>query len=129
MRDTEPLQDIFAVLFFLAVGMLFNPSVLVHQPVEILQLLAVIVLGKPVVAFLMLRLCGQTTPAAGTIAAGLAQIGEFSFILAAMGVALQLFPPVGQDLVLATALLAITINPLLLRATEWMFPPPRRLEP
>jgi monovalent cation:H+ antiporter-2, CPA2 family len=129
MHDTEPLQDIFAVLFFVAVGMLFDPSVLVHQPVAIAVLLAVIIFGKPVAVFLLLRLFGQTAATAGTIAAGLAQIGEFSFILAAMGVELKLLPQLGQDLILAVALIAITINPLLFRITGWVFPLPRRLEP
>jgi CPA2 family monovalent cation:H+ antiporter-2 len=127
MRDTEPLQDIFAVLFFVAVGMLFNPNVLLQQPVQIVVLLAVIVLGKPVAAWLMLRLLRVNTADAGIIAAGLAQIGEFSFILAALGVSLGLLPQLGQDLVLAAALLAITLNPILFRVTGWLFPP-RRLE-
>ena len=124
MEDTQPLQDVFAVLFFVAVGMLFDPMVLVRHPIDILVLLAVIFLGKPLVAFGMLRLFGQTAADAGTIAAGLAQIGEFSFILAATGVSLHLLPPLGQDLILAAALLAITINPLVFWITRRMFPPP-----
>jgi CPA2 family monovalent cation:H+ antiporter-2 len=113
VRDTEPLQDLFTVLFFVSVGMLFNPVVLVRQPLAIATLLAVILLGKPLVAGVLLRLSGLALPAAATLAVGLAQIGEFSFILVALGVSLDLLPQLGQDLVLATALLAITLNPLL----------------
>jgi CPA2 family monovalent cation:H+ antiporter-2 len=127
MHDTEPLQDIFAVLFFVAVGMLFNPGVLLQRPVEIIVLLAVIILGKPLAAWLMLRLLRVSRTDAATIAAGLAQIGEFSFILAAAGVNLALLPQLGQDLILAAALLAITLNPILFRVTGWLYPP-RRLE-
>jgi CPA2 family monovalent cation:H+ antiporter-2 len=128
MHDTEPLQDIFAVMFFVAVGMLFNPLVLVQRPVEILLLLAVIVVGKPVVTFLLLKLFRQDNWTAATIGVGLGQIGEFSFILAAAGVSLNLLPQLGQDLILATALLAITLNPLLFRLVQLISPQPRRLE-
>jgi CPA2 family monovalent cation:H+ antiporter-2 len=128
MHDTEPLQDIFAVLFFVAVGMLFNPVVLVQRPVEILLLLAVVSVAKPVVTFLLLKLFRADNWTAATIGVGLGQIGEFSFILVAVGVSLNLLPQLGQDLILATALLAITLNPLLFRLVQLISPQPRRLE-
>ncbi len=111
-EDSLPLQDAFAVLFFVSVGMLFDPSILVRAPLEVLGVVLVIVVGKSVAAFAIMLLFRYPVGTALTVSASLAQIGEFSFILAALGVSLNLLPPDGRDLVLAGALLSITLNPL-----------------
>lgn len=108
----QPLQDAFSVLFFVAVGMLFDPSILLRDPTKVLSVLAIIVLGKSMAAFAIVRALGQPFRTALTVSAALAQIGEFSFILAALGLSLGLLPPEGQDLILAGAFLSITVNPL-----------------
>jgi CPA2 family monovalent cation:H+ antiporter-2 len=113
--DTQPLQDAFAVLFFVSVGMLFDPSILVTEPLHVLAVLAVIVIAKPLIAYAIMRALRQPERASRHVAAGLGQIGEFSFILVALGVELHLLSPKGQDLVLAGAILAITFNPFLHR--------------
>jgi len=113
--DTQPLQDAFAVLFFVSVGMLFDPAILVTEPQHVLALVAVIVIAKPLIAYAIMRLLRQSELAARQVAAGLGQIGEFSFILVALGVELHLISDKGQDLVLAAALLSITLNPFLHR--------------
>jgi CPA2 family monovalent cation:H+ antiporter-2 len=113
--DTRPLQDAFAVLFFVSVGMLFDPAILLTEPLHVLAVVAVIVLAKPMIAYAIMRLLRQPRRASRQVAAGLGQIGEFSFILVALGVELHLLSPKGQDLVLAGALLAITLNPFLHR--------------
>jgi monovalent cation:H+ antiporter-2, CPA2 family len=113
--DLQPLQDAFAVLFFVSVGMLFNPAVLVRRPVDVLSVFAVIVLGKSAVTFAIVRAFGYTTATALKVAASLAQIGEFSFILAGLGMTLGLLPEAGRNLILAGALLSIAVNPFLLR--------------
>jgi monovalent cation:H+ antiporter-2, CPA2 family len=107
-----PLQDAFAVLFFVSVGMLFDPGILLREPLRVLAVLAIIVVGKSVAALIIVLLFRHAVSTALTVSASLAQIGEFSFILAALGVALNLLPPEGRDLVLAGALLSITLNPL-----------------
>jgi CPA2 family monovalent cation:H+ antiporter-2 len=108
--DSLPLQDAFAVLFFVSVGMLFDPSILIQQPFRVLAVLGVIVLVKSLAAIAVLLLFRQPLAASLTVTAGLAQIGEFSFILAGLGIALDLLPPEGRDLILAGALLSITLN-------------------
>lgn len=108
----QPLQDAFSVLFFVAVGMLFDPSILLRDPLKVLSVLAIIVLGKSLAAFAIVRALGRPFRTALTVSAALAQIGEFSFILAALGLSLGLLPPEGQDLILAGAFLSITVNPL-----------------
>jgi CPA2 family monovalent cation:H+ antiporter-2 len=108
----HPLQEMFAALFFVAVGMLFNPAVLVETPMKVLGVVAVIVLGKSLAAMLIVRGLGRSPQTARTAAASLAQIGEFSFILTAMGLQLGLLPPEGQSLIVAGALISITLNPL-----------------
>jgi len=113
--DTQPLQDAFAVLFFVSVGMLFDPAILVTEPQHVLALVAVIVIAKPLIAYAIMRLLRQSERASRQVAAGLGQIGEFSFILVALGVELHLLSDKGQDLVLAAALLSITLNPFLHR--------------
>jgi CPA2 family monovalent cation:H+ antiporter-2 len=113
--DTQPLQDAFAVLFFVAVGMLFDPAILLTEPLHVLAVVAVVVVAKPVIAYAIMRVLRQPELASRQVAAGLGQIGEFSFILVALGVDLHLLSQRGQDVVLAGALLAITFNPFLHR--------------
>jgi CPA2 family monovalent cation:H+ antiporter-2 len=114
--ELQPLQDAFAALFFVAMGMLFDPGILVREPIRVLAVLAIITLGKATVAFLMVVLLRHPIGTALIIAAGLAQIGEFSFILAEIGVSLGLLPAEGQSLIVAGALLSIALNSFLLRA-------------
>jgi CPA2 family monovalent cation:H+ antiporter-2 len=110
--DSLPLQDAFAVLFFVSVGMLFDPSILTREPGAVLAVLAVIVVGKSLAAFLIVLAFRYPIETALTVSAGLAQIGEFSFILAGLGVTLGLLPAEGRDLILAGALLSIALNSL-----------------
>src|SRR5688572_261607 len=110
-ENSLPLQDAFAVMFFVSVGMLFDPSVVVQRPLELLGVLFVVVVGKSLAAFAIVLAFGYPVRTALTISASLAQIGEFSFILAGLGVGLGLLPAEGRDLILAGALLSITFNP------------------
>lgn len=110
--DSLPLKDAFAVLFFVSVGMLFDPSILVREPLPVLAVLAIVLVGKSAAAFVIVVAFGYPVRTALTVSASLAQIGEFSFILAGLGVALGLLPVEGRDLVLAGALLSITLNPV-----------------
>jgi CPA2 family monovalent cation:H+ antiporter-2 len=110
--ETLPLRDAFAVLFFVSVGMLFDPTIIVHEFGPVLLTLLIIVLGKSVAAFAIVRAFRYSTSTALTISASLAQIGEFSFILAGLGVSLELMPERGRDLILAGAILSILLNPL-----------------
>jgi CPA2 family monovalent cation:H+ antiporter-2 len=118
--ETLPLRDAFAVLFFVSVGMLFDPSILVREPLPILATLLIILLGKSLAAFAIVRSFGYSNATAFTISASLAQIGEFSFILANLGVDLALLPEQGRDLVLAGAILSIILNPFLFSALDWI---------
>ncbi|WP_049294362.1 YbaL family putative K(+) efflux transporter [Franconibacter helveticus] len=117
-HDTLPLRDAFAVLFFVSVGMLFDPMILVEEPLAVLGTLAIIVLGKSLAAFLLVKMFGHSQRTALTIATSLAQIGEFAFILAGLGMALDLLPQNGQNLVLAGAILSIMLNPILFALLE-----------
>lgn len=112
-HETLPLRDAFAVLFFVSVGMLFNPNVVVDAPLALAGTVAIIILGKSVAAWLIVRAFRHSTATALTIAASLAQIGEFSFILATLGSQLKLLPAIGRDLILAGAIISILLNPLL----------------
>lgn len=112
-QETLPLRDAFAVLFFVSVGMLFNPMIVVREPLPVLATVFIILIGKSVAAFAIVKLFGHSRSTALTISASLAQIGEFSFILAGLGVSLALLPERGRDLILAGAILSILINPLL----------------
>ncbi|MGO4327935.1 YbaL family putative K(+) efflux transporter [Cupriavidus sp. 2TAF22] len=112
-EESLPLRDAFAVLFFVSVGMLFNPMVLITDPWGVLATLFIIVVGKSVAALCIVRVFGHSTRTGMTIAVSLAQIGEFSFILAGLGVYLKILPERGQALILAGALLSIVLNPLL----------------
>lgn len=111
----QPFQDTFAALFFVAVGMLFEPQVLLDHPWEVLLVLGIIVIGKALAACALVLLLRRPLATALSVAAALAQIGEFSFILAVMGVGMGLLPPQGQSYIVAGALLSITLNPLLFR--------------
>ena len=111
--DSLPLRDAFAVLFFVSVGMLFDPMILVQQPVAVLATFLIITVGKSLAAYVIVRAFGHPNDTALTISASLAQIGEFSFILAGLGVSLAILPESGRDLVLAGALLSIIANPLI----------------
>jgi CPA2 family monovalent cation:H+ antiporter-2 len=112
-EETLPLRDAFAVLFFVSAGMLFNPAVLMEQPAALLATLGVIVAAKAAAAFVLLKLLGQPRHVAALVAASLAQIGEFSFILASLGTGLGLLPNDARDLIMASAILSILLNPLL----------------
>ncbi len=111
-NDLLPLKDAFAVLFFVSVGMLFDPMVLVREPLAVLATLAIIMVGKSLAAFVIVLAFRHPVRTALTVSASLAQIGEFSFILASLGAALGLLPPDGRDFILAGALLSIALNPL-----------------
>jgi CPA2 family monovalent cation:H+ antiporter-2 len=111
-EESLPLRDAFAVLFFVSVGMLFDPKVLVDYPLQVLAVVVVIVVGKSLAAFGLVLLFRYPLNTSLTVSASLAQIGEFSFILAALGVSLQLLPPEGQSLIVAGALISIALNPL-----------------
>jgi CPA2 family monovalent cation:H+ antiporter-2 len=130
-ENSLPLQDAFAVLFFISVGMLFDPSVLVREPFAVLGVLFVIVICKTLAAFIIVMAFKYTVRTALTISASLAQIGEFSFILVGLGVGLKLLPAEGRDLILAGALLSITLNPFAFRTVEplarWINRHPRLL--
>ncbi len=111
-EESLPLRDAFAVLFFVSVGMLFNPAILLRNPFSLTATLVVILFCNPLAAFLIVRLFRHPVATALTLGASLAQIGEFSFILAALGVNLKILPQEGQDLILAGAILSILVNPL-----------------
>jgi CPA2 family monovalent cation:H+ antiporter-2 len=111
-EESLPLRDAFAVLFFVSVGMLFDPAILVREPGPVIAVLLIILVGKSAAALLIVLAFRQPLRTALTIAASLAQIGEFSFILAGLGVALGLLPTEGRDLILAGAILSILLNPL-----------------
>jgi CPA2 family monovalent cation:H+ antiporter-2 len=117
-QETLPLRDAFAVLFFVAVGMLFDPLIVVNQPLAVLATVATIVVGKTLVAYYIVRGLGQPPGTALMLSAGLAQIGEFSFILASLGVSLAILPAEARDLILAGAIISILLNPLLLMAAD-----------
>ncbi|WP_118985073.1 YbaL family putative K(+) efflux transporter [Photorhabdus sp. CRCIA-P01] len=112
-QDTLPLRDAFAVLFFVSVGMLFDPMVLIQQPLSILATLAIIIIGKSAAAMLLVKMFGHSRRTALTISVSLAQIGEFAFILAGLGVALGLLDGNARNLVLAGAIVSIMLNPVL----------------
>ena len=112
-QDSQPLQDAFAVLFFVAVGMLFDPVILITEPLKLLTVVAVIIIGKALTAIAIVLLLRHPWRVALTIGASLAQIGEFSFVIAALGIATGLLSEDGQNLLLAGALISITLNPLI----------------
>ena len=112
-EETLPLRDAFAVLFFVSVGMLFDPTVIVEHPLPVIATVAIIVVGKSVAAYALVRAFGYKSQTALTISVSLAQIGEFSFILAGLGVGLRVLPETGRDLILAGSMFSILLNPIL----------------
>ncbi len=116
--ESLPLRDAFSVLFFVSVGMLFDPSMLLEQPLRVLAVVAIVIVGKTVAAFLIVIAFRYPLNTALTVSASLAQIGEFSFILVGLGVVLGVLPPEGQSLVLAAALISIALNPLVFSLVE-----------
>lgn len=121
-QETLPLRDAFAVLFFVSVGMLFDPSIIITNPLPVLATVFIIIIGKSLAAFGIVLLFRRPMATALTISASLAQIGEFSFILASMGVSLAILPPEGQDLILAGALISIVLNPLVFWGVDLVRP-------
>ena len=121
-QETLPLRDAFAVLFFVSVGMLFDPTIILTNPLPVLATVFIIVIGKSLAAFGIVLLFKRPLSTALTISASLAQIGEFSFILASMGVALAILPKEAQDLILAGALISIVLNPVVFWAVDFARP-------
>lgn len=117
-HDTLPLRDAFAVLFFVSVGMLFDPMILIQEPLAVLATLAIILFGKSIAAFALVRIFGHSKRTALTVSVSLAQIGEFAFILAGLGISLGMLDPHGRNLVLAGAILSIMLNPLMFSLLE-----------
>jgi CPA2 family monovalent cation:H+ antiporter-2 len=117
-EETLPLRDAFSVLFFVSVGMLFDPRVLVEHPLELLAVVAIVLFGKSLAAFILVLALRYPLNTAITVSASLAQIGEFSFILAALGMSLGLLPDLGQNLILAGAIISIAVNPLMFKAVD-----------
>ncbi|MHA1517099.1 MAG: YbaL family putative K(+) efflux transporter [Alphaproteobacteria bacterium] len=111
--ESLPLRDAFAVLFFVSVGMLFHPSIMVNEPLAVLATVLIIIVAKSIAAYSIVRVFGYSHDAALMISASLAQIGEFSFILASLGQSLGVLPQEGRDLILAGAIISILLNPLL----------------
>jgi len=128
--NSLPLQDAFAVLFFVSVGMLFDPTVLMREPVRVLEVVGLILVGKSFIALGIVLALGYPLGAGLVVSAALAQIGEFSFILAGLGITYNLLPQEGLNLILAGALISITLNPLVFagadRACAWIRSDPRR---
>jgi CPA2 family monovalent cation:H+ antiporter-2 len=131
--ESLPFRDAFAVLFFVSVGMLFNPEILIEEPGALFATIFIILVAKTVVAYLVVRLFGHRVPTALFISASLGQIGEFSFILAGLGVSLAILPESARDLILAGAIISILVNPplmeLLDRLPIWRTAPNTDLEP
>ncbi|CAM4216990.1 cation:proton antiporter [Acinetobacter pragensis] len=117
-EETLPLREIFAILFFVSVGMLFDPRILIEQPLHVLAVVAIIMIGKTIAAMALVLFFRYPVNTALTVGASLAQIGEFSFILAALGVSLNLLSIEGQNLILAGALISITLNSFVFSAVE-----------
>ena len=112
-QDSLPMRDAFAVLFFVSVGMLFDPRILIEHPLQVLATTLIIVFGKSIAAYAIVRAFGHPNATALTISTSLAQIGEFAFIIAGLGLSLKILPKDGHDLVLAGALITIMLNPIL----------------
>ena len=117
-EESLPFRDSFSVLFFVSVGMLFDPLVLVREPLHVIVVVAIIVFGKSLAAFILVLLFRYPLNTALTVSASLAQIGEFSFILAGLGLSLGLLPAEGQSLILAGSIISIALNPLVFRSIE-----------
>ena len=121
-QETLPLRDAFAVLFFVSVGMLVDPTILLRQPLLVCATLLIVVVGNACAASAIALALGHSFRVAFTLGASLSQIGEFSFILASLGIQLELLPEAGRDIILAAAILSILMNPLLFVALDWLMP-------
>jgi CPA2 family monovalent cation:H+ antiporter-2 len=121
-RELLPLRDAFAVLFFVSVGMLFDPAILVRDPWAVLATVAIILVGKSAAAFLITLIARLPLATSATVAVSLAQIGEFSFILAGLGIELELLPERGRALILAGAIISLLVNPLLFALLDRLAP-------
>jgi len=129
-NETLPLRDAFAVLFFVSVGMLFDPMTLIRDPLPLLAAAAIVIVGKSVAALAIMKVFKQPRFKSALIAASLAQIGEFSFILASLGIGLDLLPEEARDLILGAAILSIIANPLVFYiADRWAPAPPPAAKP
>lgn len=126
--ESLPLRDAFAVLFFVSVGMLFDPTIIVQAPLALLAVVFIIVVGKTIAAYGVVRLFGYSRSTGLTISTSLAQIGEFSFILAGLGVSLGLLPEEGRSLILAGAIISILLNPLLFAGLDRLLSKPESPE-
>jgi CPA2 family monovalent cation:H+ antiporter-2 len=118
--NSLPLQDAFAVLFFVSVGMMFNPAILIEQPGKVLGVLGLVIVGKALLALGIVIVLGYPLSTGLTAAAALAQVGEFSFILAGLGIAYKLMPVEGLSLILAGSILSITLSPALFALVDWI---------
>lgn len=131
-EESLPLRDAFSVIFFISIGMLFNPAILITEPWLVLATLMIIILAKSLIAYIIVIAFGYPRYTACTIAASLAQIGEFSFILVTLGVSLHILPAQGRDLILAGGILSIMINPLYFVGLDWVkrryHPQPHQIE-
>ena len=117
-EESLPLRDAFAVLFFVGVGMLFDPTVIWTEPLHLLAVVLIIMIGKSIAAFVLVLLLRYTLTTALTVSASLAQIGELSFILVGLGISLGMLPQEGQSLVLSGAIISIALNPLMFKMVE-----------
>jgi CPA2 family monovalent cation:H+ antiporter-2 len=124
-EESLPFRDAFAVLFFVSVGMLFDPRTFIRDPEALALTVAVVVVGSAGSALVLVRLFGQPWSTAIFLGAGLAQIGEFSFILADLGIGLKLVPDRARDLILGTSILTILVNPILVRIADRFRPAPK----
>jgi monovalent cation:H+ antiporter-2, CPA2 family len=115
-EESLPLRDAFAVLFFVSVGMLFDPAIVIEEPAKLLTVAGIVMAGNPIVAIALVLAFRYPLNTALTVGASLAQIGEFSFILAALGVSLGLLPAQAQSLIVAAALVSIAANPVVFAA-------------
>ncbi|MBK4765133.1 MAG: Kef family K(+) transporter [Pantoea sp. Brub] len=117
-KDTLPLRDAFAVLFFVSVGMLFNPTIIIKQPLAVLSALTIVIIGKSIVAWFLVILLGHSRKTALTISVSLAQIGEFSFILTGLGISLGILSNEIRNFILAASIISIIINPIIFTLME-----------
>jgi CPA2 family monovalent cation:H+ antiporter-2 len=123
-EESLPLRDTFAVIFFVAVGMLFNPTVLIEAPLAVAAIVFVIIAGKAILGYIPMRMLGQSHEASLLIAIGTAQIGEFSFVLAGLGVQLNVMSMETYSLILAGSIISIALNPILMRLVPHITPHP-----
>ncbi|MET3123107.1 CPA2 family monovalent cation:H+ antiporter-2 [Oxalobacteraceae bacterium GrIS 2.11] len=121
-EESLPLREVFSVLFFVSVGMLFDPSILLREPLQVLATVLIIVVGKSLVSMALVLAFGRPLSTALTISASLAQIGEFSFILATLGISLGILPDSGRDLILAGAIISIILNPFVFMGLDCLKP-------